>query len=84
MESLRQSSSSIYKEFERNGSFVIRRARNPFSDMGLDQRHEQLNKDVKCLQKTRESIFGNEYQCLWFFAHHGTNPEFSLSICYQG
>lgn len=36
MESLRQNNSSIYPEFERNGSFVVCRTRNPFSAMAMD------------------------------------------------
>ena len=47
METLCQKNSSIYLELDKNGSFVVRRTRKPFSARGLDQRHEQLNKDVK-------------------------------------
>ena len=39
---------SFYEEFVNNGNFVVvHRTRNLFSAMVLDQRHEQLNKDVK-------------------------------------
>ena len=34
-------------KFEANRNFVISRTKNGFSSMGLDQRYEQLNKDVK-------------------------------------
>ena len=37
----------VFEEFKNQGNFVISRTRNVFSAMGLDQRHEQLNKDVK-------------------------------------
>ena len=47
METLRENSNVICKEFVNNGNFVIHRTRNPLSDMRIDQRHEQLNKDVK-------------------------------------
>ena len=36
----------VFNEFC-NGNFAVKGTRNPFSAMGLDQRHEQLNKDVK-------------------------------------
>ena len=47
METLRENSNVICEEFVNNGNFVIHRTRNPLSDMRIDQRHEQLNKDVK-------------------------------------
>ena len=47
MEMLQESNSSIFQEFEANGNFVVSRIKNTFSFMGLDQCHEQLNKDVE-------------------------------------
>ena len=37
----------IYEEFISNGNFLVSRTRNSFSAMGIDQRNEQLTKDVK-------------------------------------
>ena len=37
----------IYREFSVNGGFVLSRTKNPFSAMGNDQCHKQLNKFVK-------------------------------------
>ena len=37
----------IYQEFQELCCFVVSRTRNSLSSMGLDQRHEQQNKDVK-------------------------------------
>ena len=37
----------VYQAFSEFGCFVASRTKNPFSAMGLDQRHEQHNKDVK-------------------------------------
>jgi hypothetical protein len=37
----------IYQAFQELGCFVVWRTRNSFSSMGLDQRNEQQNKDVK-------------------------------------
>ena len=39
--------SPILHKFEANGNFVVSRTKNDFSSMGLDQRHEQLKKDVE-------------------------------------
>ena len=36
-----------YQAFKELGCFVVSRTRNSFSSMGLDERHEQQNKDVK-------------------------------------
>ena len=44
MEMLNETNPEIYDEFNTNG-----RTQNRFSSMALDQRHEQLNKDVKGL-----------------------------------
>ena len=38
---------TIYDAFLNSGNFVVSRTQNPFSAMGIDYRHEQLNKDVK-------------------------------------
>jgi len=37
----------IYRKFSVNGGFVLSRTKNPFSAMGIDQCHEQLDKFVK-------------------------------------
>lgn len=48
MEMLPETNPTIYHEFEaNNGNFIVSRTSNSFSSMGLDQRHEQLNKDIK-------------------------------------
>ena len=47
MEMLDKTDPTIYEAFMTNGSFVVCRTKNSFSAMGIDQRHEQLNKDVK-------------------------------------
>ena len=47
MEVLDETDPEVLTEFLINGNFVVSRTRNPFSAMGIDQRHEQLNKDVK-------------------------------------
>ena len=47
METVCENNNVIYEEFVNNGNFVVHRTRNPFFVMGLDQRHEQLSKDVK-------------------------------------
>ena len=47
MEVLETTNPAIYHEFNDNGNFVVNRTQNRFSSMGLDQRHEQLNKNVK-------------------------------------
>ena len=47
METLRENNNVIFEEFVNNGNFGVDRARNPFSAMGLDQRQEKLNEDVK-------------------------------------
>ena len=47
MEMLDKTDPIIYEEFMTNGSFVVSRPKNTFSAMGIEQRHEQLNKDVK-------------------------------------
>ena len=46
MEMLSATNQDVFNEFC-NASFTVKRTRNPFFAMGLDQRHEQLNKDVK-------------------------------------
>ena len=47
MENLHKTDPCVYDEFSKYGNFVISRTKNPFSAMGIDHRHEQLNKDVK-------------------------------------
>ena len=47
MQMLQTTNPDIYEEFKVNGNFTVKRTKNPGSAMGLDQRHEQLNKDVK-------------------------------------
>ena len=47
MLALEVSNKYVYKEFEDNGNFVVARTLNRFSSMGMDQRHEQLNADIK-------------------------------------
>ena len=47
MEMLRETNPSVFEAFNDHGSFTVSRTGNKFSNMGLDQRHEQLNKDVK-------------------------------------
>ena len=47
MENLHKTNPSVYEELKNNGNFVISRTKNPFSAMGIDHRHEQLNKDIK-------------------------------------
>ena len=37
----------VYQEFHAKGNFVVARTNDDFSSMALDQRHEQLNKDIK-------------------------------------
>ena len=44
---LRVTNPYIYREFEENGHFTVARTQNRFSSMGIDQRHEQLNADIK-------------------------------------
>ena len=47
MEILHRTNPLVYEEFHANGNFVVARTNNDFSSMALDQRHEQLNKDIK-------------------------------------
>ena len=44
---LYQTDSKIFDEFLRDGNFVVSDIQNVFSSMAIDQRHEQLNKDIK-------------------------------------
>ena len=41
----------LYQEFDDNGNFTVESTHNRFSNMALEQRHEQLNKDVKGISK---------------------------------
>ena len=47
MQILDKTDREVHEEFRQNGNFVVSRTQNPFSSMGIDQRHEQLNKDIK-------------------------------------
>ena len=47
MKTLHTSNPDVYQAFNNSGCFVVARTKNPFSSMGLDQRHEQHNKDLK-------------------------------------
>ena len=47
MEMLKETNPDVFQKFYVNGNFTVARTKNVFSTMGLDQRHEQLNKDVK-------------------------------------
>ena len=47
MEMLKETNPDVFQKFEVNGNFTVARTKNRFSKMDLDQRHEQLNKDVK-------------------------------------
>ena len=38
---------TVYDAFLNSGNFVVSRTQNAFSAMGIDHRHEQLDKDVK-------------------------------------
>ena len=47
MEMLHKKNPLVYQEFHAKGNFVVARTNDDFSSMALDQRHEQLNKDIK-------------------------------------
>ena len=47
MTMLKTTNSGLYEAFNEFGCFVVSRSKRPFSSMGLDQRHEQHNKDIK-------------------------------------
>ena len=47
MTMLKTTNSGVYEAFNEFGCFVVSRSKRPFSSMGLDQRHEQHNKDIK-------------------------------------
>ena len=47
MKTLHTSNPDVYQASNDSGCFVVARTKNPFSSMGLDQRHEQHNKDLK-------------------------------------
>ena len=51
MEMLKETNPEIYQEFNNNGNVTVKRIQNRFSQMRLDQRNQQLNKDVKGLLK---------------------------------
>ena len=47
MERLKETNPDVFRKFDVNGNSTVARTKNRFSTMGLDQRNEQLNKDVK-------------------------------------
>ena len=47
MKMLEISNPDVYQAFNEFGCFAVSGTKKPFSSMGLDQRHEQNNKDVK-------------------------------------
>ena len=47
MDNLEQTNPDVHIEFSENGNFVVSRTLKKFSSMGIDQRHEQLNADIK-------------------------------------
>ena len=47
MTMLETTNSGVYEAFNEFGCFVVSRSKRSFSSMGLDQRHEQHNKDIK-------------------------------------
>ena len=47
MEILHKKNPLVYQEFHAKGNFVVARTNDDFSSMALDQRHEQLSKDIK-------------------------------------
>ena len=59
MEMLKETNPEIYQEYDDNGNFTVKKPQNQFSKMVLDQRHEQLNKDVKGKSKV--------FKCSLFF-----------------
>ena len=48
MSILNKTNPSMYEAFSTEGRFVVSRTKNPFSSIGIDHCHEQLNKSVKC------------------------------------
>ena len=44
---LKETNPDVLQKFDVNGNFTVAQTKNIFSGMGLDQRHEQLNKDLK-------------------------------------
>ena len=59
-EMLKETNSKIYQKSDDNGNFTVKRTQNRFSKMGLNQRHEQLKKDVKGISKVfKFSLFFN-------------------------
>ena len=47
MKTRQNSNPEVFHVFTNDGSFAVSRTSNPFSSMGIDQCHEQLNKLVK-------------------------------------
>ena len=53
MEMLKDTNLEVFQEFSVYGNSTVSRTKNRFSKMGLNQRHKQLNKDVKCKQSLK-------------------------------
>ena len=47
MEMLKDANPKVFQEFSVHGNFTLAQPKKRFSKIGLDQRHKQLNKDVK-------------------------------------
>ena len=47
MKMLKETNPDVFQKFDVNGNFTVARTKNRFSKMDLDQRHEQLTKDVQ-------------------------------------
>ena len=47
MKMLEITNTDVYQAFNEFGCFVVSRTKKPFSNMGLDQRYKQHNKDMK-------------------------------------
>ena len=47
MKMLNDTNLEVFQEFSVHGNLTVARTKNRLSKMGLDQRHEQLNKNVK-------------------------------------
>ena len=75
MEMLSTTTPDVFNEFC-NGNFTVKLTRNPFSAMGLNQHHEQLNKDVK----GKLNIQCNNDR--GFIAHYSVDINFVISIIY--
>ena len=47
MKMLEITNTDVYQVFNEFGCFIVSRTKKPFSNMGLDQRYKQHNKDMK-------------------------------------